>query len=82
MLEASRNHDAEGAGLKSFPDDFRFQLTAAETAASRSQSVILKSGRGQNIKFLPYAFTEHGAIMAATILNSTRAVQVWRHPKS
>jgi hypothetical protein len=48
-----------------FPNDFRFQLTTAETAASRSQSVSLKRGRGQNIKFLPYAFTEHGAIMAA-----------------
>jgi len=59
-----------------FPNDFRFQLTTAETAASRSQFVTLKSGRGQNIKFLPYAFTEHGAIMAATILNSPRAVEM------
>jgi ORF6N domain len=59
-----------------FPDDFRFQLTTAETAGSRSQFVTLKPGRGQNIKFLPYAFTEHGAIMAATILNSPRAVEM------
>jgi len=59
-----------------FPEDFRFQLTAAEAAASRSQSVTLKQGRGQNIKFLPYAFTEHGAIMAATVLNSSRAVEM------
>jgi hypothetical protein len=59
-----------------FPKDFRFQLTAAEAAASRSQSVILKPGRGQNVKFLPYAFTEHGAIMAATVLNSTLAVEM------
>jgi transcriptional regulator with XRE-family HTH domain len=59
-----------------FPDDLLFQLTAAETAASRSQSVTLKPGRGQNIKFLPYAFTEHGAIMAATVLNSSRAVEM------
>jgi hypothetical protein len=59
-----------------FPDDFRFQLTAAEAEASRSQSVTLKPGRGQNIKFLPYAFTEHGAIMAATVLNSPRAVEM------
>jgi ORF6N domain len=62
--------------VERFPDDFRFQLTAMETSASRSQSVILKSSRGQNIKFLPYAFTEHGAIMAATILNSPRAVEM------
>ena len=59
-----------------FPEDFRFQLTAAEAAASRSQSVTLKPGRGQNIKFLPYALTEHGAIMAATVLNSRRAVEM------
>ncbi len=59
-----------------FPEDFRFQLTAPEAAASRSQFVILKPGRGQNIKFLPYAYTEHGAIMAATIINSPRAVEM------
>jgi hypothetical protein len=38
--------------------------------------VTLKSGRGQNVKFLPYAFTEHGAIMAASVLNSTLAVEI------
>lgn len=60
-----------------FPVDFMFQLTQAEADArrrSRSQSVTLK--RGHNIKYLPYAFTEHGAIMAATVLNSPRAVQM------
>jgi len=49
-----------------FPEDFTFRLTRNEAtgiAASRSQSVILK--RGKNIKYLPYVFTEHGAIMAA-----------------
>jgi hypothetical protein len=38
--------------------------------------VTLKPSRGQNIKFLPYAFTEHCAIMAAAILNSPRAVEM------
>jgi hypothetical protein len=56
-----------------FPRDFVFQLTAMEALeVSRSQNVILK--QGHNIKFLPYAFTEHGAIMAANVLNSPRAV--------
>ncbi|NJR41874.1 MAG: ORF6N domain-containing protein [Akkermansiaceae bacterium] len=59
-----------------FPEDFRFQLTADEAAVSRSQLVILKTGRGSNVKFQPYAFTEHGAIMAATVLNSPRAVEM------
>ncbi len=59
-----------------FPADFMFQLTAEELAALRSQIATLKSGRGQHRKYLPYAFTEHGAIMAATILNSPRAVEM------
>jgi hypothetical protein len=46
----------------------------ARHLVSRSQIATLK--RGQNIKYLPYAFTEHGAIMAANVLNSPRAVQM------
>ena len=60
-----------------FPPDFMFQLSRAEAATirrSRSQNVILK--RGGNIKYSPLAFTEHGAIMAATVLSSPRAVQM------
>jgi hypothetical protein len=53
-----------------------FQLTAEETSSLRSQIAALKLGRGQHRKYLPYAFTEHGAIMAATILNSSRAVEM------
>ncbi len=57
-----------------FPVDFMFQLTKREAEElSRSQFVTLK--RGQNIKFLPYAFTEYGAIQAANILNSREATQ-------
>lgn len=59
-----------------FPLDFMFQLIDSEWFSSRSQFVTLKSGRGAHRKFLPHAFTEHGAIMAATILNSPRAVQM------
>src|SRR6202162_1808343 len=59
-----------------FPADFMFQLTAEEAQSLRSQNATLKPGRGQHRKYLPYAFTEHGAIMAATILNSPRAVEV------
>ena len=58
-----------------FPTDFMFQLSKEEADAwrsSRSQNAILK--RGQNIKYLPYAFTDHGAIMAANVLNSTKAI--------
>ena len=60
-----------------FPEDFTFRLTrdeAVAVAASRSQFVILK--RSENIKYLPYAFTEHGAIMARNTLNSRHAVRM------
>jgi hypothetical protein len=59
-----------------FPADFMFQLTEEEHSALRSQNAALKTGRGQHRKYLPYAFTEHGAIMAATVLNSPRAVEM------
>jgi hypothetical protein len=59
-----------------FPGDFMFQLTDEERAGLRSQIATLKGGRGEHRKYLPYAFTEHGAIMAATILNSPRAVDM------
>lgn len=59
-----------------FPPDFLLQLTDSETTSSRSQFVTLNKGRGHNVKYLPLAFTEHGAIMAATILNSARAVEM------
>jgi ORF6N domain len=59
-----------------FPSDFMFQLTADEAESLRSQIAILKTGRGQHRKFLPYAFTENGAVMAANVLNSPEAVRM------
>jgi ORF6N domain len=60
-----------------FPSDFVFELSPKEAQALRrlrSQIVTLKLGRGQHRKYAPYAFTEHGALMAATVLNSPHAV--------
>ncbi|HXM82695.1 MAG TPA: ORF6N domain-containing protein [Burkholderiales bacterium] len=59
-----------------FPEDFTFRLSTEEWDSLRSQFATLKTGRGQHRKYLPLAFTEHGAIMAATILNSPRATEV------
>jgi len=56
-----------------FPQDFMFQLSAEEEQSLRSQNATSKRG---GRRYLPYAFTEHGAIMAATVLNSERAVQM------
>ena len=56
-----------------FPPDFMFRLNEEEWAALRSQSVTSKGGRGGR-RYPPHAFTEHGAVMAATVLSSDRAV--------
>jgi phage regulator Rha-like protein len=58
-----------------FPEEFVFQLAPEEVALLRSQTVISKAGRGGR-RYLPYAFTEHGALMAATVLNSAQAVKM------
>ncbi len=55
-----------------FPGDFVFQLTSEEFATLRFQ-IGTSNGRGGR-RYLPWVFTEHGAIMAATILNSDRAI--------
>ena len=57
-----------------FPADFMFQLNYQEVRISRSQIVTLK--RGQNIKYLPHAFTEQGVAMLSSVLRSERAIQV------
>jgi len=58
-----------------FPSDFMFRLNPEESEALRSQTATSKTGRGGR-RYSPYAFTEHGAIMAATVLNSERAVEM------
>ena len=60
---------------KRFPLAFRFQLSAQEFKILRSQNVISSPGHG-GTRYRPYAFTEHGAIMAATVLNSDRAIEM------
>jgi len=75
-VETKRFNEQIKRNLDRFPADFMFRLNEQEQAALRSQFATLKTGRGQHRKYLPYAFTEHGAIMAATVLNSPRAVQV------
>ena len=62
--------------MERFPADFAFQLTREEYESLRSQIVILKAGRGAHRKYLPYVFTEHGAVMAASVLNSPKAVEM------
>jgi phage regulator Rha-like protein len=60
--------------IERFPRDFMFQLTSKEFENLRCQ--IGTSSRWGGRRYRPYAFTEHGAIMAASVLNSERAVKV------
>jgi ORF6N domain len=60
---------------KRFPTDFMFQLTPRENRSLRSQFATAKTGRGGR-RSLPYAFTEHGAVMVATVLNSKQAIDM------
>ena len=58
-----------------FPSDFMFQLSEKEWEVLKSQIVIAKTGRG-GTRSLPYAFTEHGVLMLASVLRSNVAAQV------
>ena len=77
-VETKRFNEAVKRNAEKFPSDFMFQLTAEEFANLRSQFAtssldgVSHGGR----RYAPRAFTEHGALMAATILSSPRAVEV------
>lgn len=59
-----------------FPGDFLFQLSPKELETWRSQVVISNPAARMGLRRAPFAFTEHGALMAATVLNSPRAVEI------
>jgi hypothetical protein len=72
-VTTGRLNEAVKRNAERFPEDFMFRLSAAEHAALISQIATSKPGRGGRRK-LPWAFTEHGAIQAANVLNSPRAI--------
>lgn len=61
--------------VERFPEDFMFRLTPGENKVLRSQIATSNRGRGGR-RYLPFVFTEHGTIMAASVLNSPRAVEM------
>ncbi|MBK9991399.1 MAG: ORF6N domain-containing protein [Verrucomicrobia bacterium] len=76
-VPTKRLNEAVRRNAERFPDDFRFQLTSEEVAILRSQFATLKTEvHGKHTKYRPTVFSEHGALMAATILRSPRAVQM------
>ena len=71
LKQAVRRNSARFEG-----EDFMFELTKEEI--SRSQIVILNKGRGSNIKYTPFAFTELGVAMLSSVLNSPTAIEINR----
>ena len=84
-VPTKRLNEAVKRNAARFPNEFMFQLSDREKSelvancdhlkpsGSRSQFATLK--RGQNIKYLPYAFTEHGVAMLSSVLNTERAIR-------
>ena len=73
-VETKRLNEQVRRNSERFPEDFMYQLTTAEKT-----EVVANCDHLSRLKFsptLPYAFTEHGAIMAASVLNTPRAVEV------
>ena len=73
-VPTKRLNEAVRRNAEKFPEDFAFSLDFQEVANLRSQ--IATSSLHGGRRYRPWAFTEHGAIMAANILNSPRAVQM------
>ncbi len=72
-VETKVLNQAVKRNITRFPNDFMFQLTSEE--CSRSQFVTLNIKRGQNIKYLPNAFTENGIAMLSSVLRSPTAIE-------
>jgi len=59
-----------------FPDDFMFRLTRSEVEALNRSQIATGSQKHRDPRFPPFAFTEHGAIQAANVLNSSKAIEM------
>jgi phage regulator Rha-like protein len=75
-VETKVLNQAVKRNIDRFPDDFMFKLTKEEWRSQRSQFVTFEIEQGKYHKYLPYAFTEHGVTMLASVLKSQKAVQM------
>jgi hypothetical protein len=73
-VETKRLKEQVKRNIERFPQRYMFELTKEEAEVSRSQNATLK--RGENIKYLPHAFTEHGVLQLSNVLKSERAIAV------
>jgi phage regulator Rha-like protein len=75
--ETKRLKEAVRRNFNRFPPDFMFELNDSEYHVLRTQIASLEStGRGKHSKYLPFAFTEQGVAMLASILNSPKAIEI------
>jgi len=74
-VKTFRFNEAVKRNKDRFPSDFAYQLTRQEVTILTSQIAISSSGHGGR-RTLPWVFTEHGAVMAANMLNSTKAIEM------
>lgn len=72
-VETKRLNEQVKRNIERFPSDFMFQLTPEEV--SRSQNATLNVKQGQNIKYMPFAFTENGIAMLSGVLRSPKAIE-------
>jgi len=75
-VSTKRLNEQVKRNLRRFPEAFMLRPTAEEARILRSQIATLSSGWGKHRKYAPYLFTEHGALMLASVLNSPRAIEV------
>ncbi len=75
-VETRRLNEQVRRNSDRFPEDFIFRLTIEETESQNRSQFATGSQKHRDPRFTPFAFTEHGAIMAATILKSPRAVEM------
>ena len=78
-VETKVLNQAVSRNIERFPEDFMFQLTEAEAALLRPQTVTLKTGRGHHRKYRPYAFTKQGVAMLSSGPRSPRATSPRYH---
>ena len=74
-VELKRLNEAVKRNMKRFPINFMFQLSQEEWEILRSHFATAKSNVSK-VRYLPYAFTEHGVTMLASVLNSDKAIEI------
>ena len=74
--ETKRLKEAVRRNIHRFPPDFMFEISREEYNALRTQIASLETGRGKHSKFNPFAFTEQGVAMLASVLSSPKAIEM------